>query len=214
MRGMASSRCLTTGQEVGLFLGTSASALCSAKTSEGIPHSAPALTSWDTFKCENIRIWKFGVLFPTMSIAVHTEWQASAFHTEEWWGPNSGPPCPCPSGWAAPGRRCCPRSRAGCRSCCPETSSGSGRESPASRGRLASWPGWAAAGGQTPASWVSPGDWWEDPGRGWVERGPYAAGGLGRWRRGWGGEGCPGSPVYLIDGREKNGRYKSSSLYN
>lgn len=96
-------------------------------------------------------------LFVTMSIAVHIEWQAAAVHTEGQCGPNSGPPCPCPSGWAVQHRHCCHLTRAGCHSCCPAMSSRSERESPASRGQLSSWPGQAAAAGQTPASWVSQG---------------------------------------------------------
>lgn len=142
-----------------MFLQTSVSALCSAQTSEGVLYSAQALMSWNRFECKKVELEMFTrcSFFFTTSIVVHTEWQAAAVHTEGQCGPNSGPPCPCPSGWVAQRWRCCPPNRAGCRSCCPATSSGSERESPASRGRLSSWPGWAVAGGRTPASWVSPG---------------------------------------------------------
>ena len=135
------------------------------------------------------------------STVVRTEQQPASVHTEGQFGPDSAPPRPCPSGWAAWCWRwhCCRPNRADCRSCFPATSSGSGRESPVSRGRLSSWPGWDEAGGQTPASWVSPAGWWggDAPGRGSVERGLYADEGPGRGWRGRGGEGCPGCPVHL-----------------
>lgn len=62
------------------------------------------------------------MLFISMSIVVHTEWQPAAVHTEGPCGPNSDPPRPCPSGWAAAPSRCRLLNPGGCRSCCPATS--------------------------------------------------------------------------------------------
>jgi len=140
-----------------MFLQLSFGALCSAQTSVGVPYSAQTLMSWSRSECKKKKSWLESVflLIFTTSIVVHTGRQA-VVHTEELWGPDSGPPCPCPSGLAVLRWRCCPPNREGCRSCCPGKSSGSGTESPASRGRLLSAPVWAAAGVQTPESWVSP----------------------------------------------------------
>lgn len=191
---MASSKCL---KHDNMFLQT-----FSECTSLGSDISGYSLFSPGSNVLERIWMQKEAnvcLLLFTTSTVVHTEWPAAAVHTEEQCGPNSGPPHPCPSGWAARCWRCCPLNRGGCHSCCPATSWVSGRESLASRGQLSSWPGWAAAEGRTPASWVSLGGWWgrEDPGQGSVEQGLYADGGLGRWWRGQGGVGCPGCPVYL-----------------
>lgn len=167
----------------------------SAQTSVGIPHSL-------LVSREQVCMQKLGNvqhLLVTTSTAVHTEWQAAAVHTEEQCGPNSGPPHPCPSDSAELCWRCCPQIRGGCRSCCLARSSGSVRENPASRGRLSSLLGWAAAAGQTQASWVSPEGWWgrEDLAQGSVERGLYADEGLDRGWRGQGVEECPECPVCL-----------------
>lgn len=139
------------------------------------------------------------MLFISTSTVVHTEWQPVAVHTEGPCGPNSDPPRPCPSGWAAAPSRCRLLNPGGCHSCCPAMSWASGRGSPASRGRLWSWPGWASAGGQTPAFWASPGGWWgrKHQGRGSEAPGLYVDAGLGRWWRGQGGGGCSGYPVSL-----------------
>lgn len=123
MRGMTSSKCLKHDKK----WETSVSALCSAQTSVGFPYSAQGLTSWNRFECKKKKLGNVCFLFFTTSIVVRTEWRASAVHTEERFGPSSGPPRPCPSGWVVwrwhwrccP---CCPLNRGGCRSCCPATS--------------------------------------------------------------------------------------------
>lgn len=174
---------------------------CTLLGSDISRHSLFSPSSKKESRLENVHL-----LFFTTNSVVHTERRAAAGHTEGRCGPSSGPPRPCPSGWAVGRWRCCPLSRGGCHSCCPATSWGSGRESPASRGRLSSWPGWVAAGGRTPASWASPGGWWgrEDPGQGSVERVLYAGGALETGCRGQGDGGCPECQVYLNNERKTN----------
>ena len=198
MGGMASSKCLKTRQDVfANFQWVHFARLIIQ------PNVLEQVWMQNTKQSSNVT-----------STVVRTERQPASVHTEGQSGPDSAPPRPCPSGWAAWcwRWRCCRPNRAGCRSCSPATSWGSGRESPASRGRLSSWPGWAEAGGRTPASWVSPAGWWggNAPGRGWAERGLYADEGPGRGWRGRGGEGCPGCLVHL----KRKGMQKKKNTFH
>lgn len=52
-------------------------------------------------KKKNLKMFVYSLIFTT-STAAHIGWQAVAARTEEQCGPDSGPPCPCPSGWVAP----------------------------------------------------------------------------------------------------------------